>query len=185
MLETLPDALRDWRDFYGLAGSASATLVGLTFVMVSIGANFFKERHRDSLKAFVTPTVVHFAAVLFTSLMTTVPTHSWATLGGLLGAEGLAGAFYSGRILVRLAIRRHYKIDLDDRLFYALLPTLGYLALLVAAALLFMQSPAGAALIAAGLLILLLAALRNAWDMTIWIAIPPSASGTPPAASEN
>jgi len=37
--------------------------------------------------------------------------------------------------------------------------------------LLFMRSPASADLIAAALLILLVAAIRNAWDMMVWIMI--------------
>ena len=38
---SLDQALRDWRDFYILAGTAAATLVGLMFVSASIGASQF------------------------------------------------------------------------------------------------------------------------------------------------
>ncbi|MGP0094692.1 MAG: hypothetical protein ACLPKB_32785 [Xanthobacteraceae bacterium] len=176
----LAGLLHDWHDFYVLAGTAAATLVGLTFVAASIGSSIFKEEHRAPMKAFITPTVVHFTSVLFTSLVVTIPSHSWRSLGGLLGAGGLAGSIYCGRILVQIIIRHSFNVDLIDRMFYALIPTLGHVLVLVSAVLLLVQSAASANLIAAALLTLLLAGIRNAWDMTVWIVLR-TPSGTGPA----
>jgi hypothetical protein len=175
------ELLHDWHDFYVLVGTASATLVGLMFVTASIGSSFFNEEHRAPMKAFITPTVVHFAAVLFICLLTTIPTHSWRTLAALLGAGGLAGLIYCGSLLFTIIIRHRFKVDLSDRLFYALVPFLGYLLALVAAAMLFMRSAASANVIAAALLTLLFAGIRNAWDMTVWMVIKSPSSGRPPS----
>jgi hypothetical protein len=178
---SIAELLHDWHDFYVLVGTASATLVGLMFVAASIGSSVFNEEHRAPMKAFITPTVVHFTAVLFTSLLVSIPTHSWRTLGGLLGAGGLAGSIYCGRILVQIIVRHSFNVDLIDRLFYALIPVLGYLLVVISAVLLLMQSTASANLIAAALLMLLLAGIRNAWDMTVWIVIrAPSSRGPSP-----
>jgi hypothetical protein len=183
MPASLAELLHDWHDFYVLVGTASATLVGLMFVAASIGSSIFNEEHRGGMTAFITPTVVHFAAVLFTCLLVTIPTQSWRTLGGLLGALGLAGSIYCGRILVAIIIRHSFNVDLIDRLFYALIPALGYLLVLIAAVLLLMQSAASDNLIAAALLTLLLAGIRNAWDMMVWIVIrAPSGGGPSPSA---
>jgi len=168
---SLAEVLHDWHDFYLLVGTASATLVGLMFVAASIGSSIFDENHRAGLTAFITPTVVHFAAVLFTCLLINIPTQSWRTLGGLIGAGGLAGSIYCGSLVVSMIIRHRFNVDLSDRLFYALLPLLGYLLALIAAALSFMQATASANLIAAAVLTLLFAAVRNAWDMMVWIVI--------------
>jgi hypothetical protein len=165
--------LRDWHDFYILVGTASATLVGLMFVAASIGANVFNEG-RAPLEAFLTPTVVHFSAALFACLIVVVPIDDWRVLAVLLGIGSIACLIYCGGVLAELVIRRTYKVDLTDRLFYALLPTLGYLLVLVAAALMFMRSQIGVDLMAAALLVLLLAGIRNAWDMTLWIVAKPS-----------
>ncbi len=173
------ELLHDWHDFYILVGTASATLVGLMFVAASIGTSFFNEDHRAAMEAFITPTVVHFAGMLFMCLLVTIPTHSWRTLGGLLGAGGLAGAIYCGRILVAVIIRHRFKVDLIDRLFYALVPFLGYLLVIVAALLLLMQSTASANMIAAALLTLLFAGIRNAWDMMVWMVIRAPSSTAP------
>ncbi len=101
---SLAELLHDWHDFYVLVGTASATLVGLMFVAMSIGTSIFNEDRRAGMTAFITPTVVHFAAALFTCLLVTIPTHSWRTLGGLLAAGGLAGSIYCGRLVVQIDI---------------------------------------------------------------------------------
>lgn len=178
---SLAELLHDWHDFYLLVGTASATLVGLMFIAVSIGASIFNEDHSAGMTAFITPTVMHFAAVLFACLLVTIPTQSWHTLGGLLAAGGLTGSLYCGRLVVAMIIRHRFKVDLIDRLFYALLPLLGYLLALISAALLLMQSAASPNLIAAAVLTLLVAAIRNAWDMMVWIVIKTPSGGPPPA----
>jgi hypothetical protein len=86
MAPSLAELLHDWHDFYVLVGTASATLVGLMFIAVSIGTSIFNEDRRVGMTAFITPTVVHFGATLFTCLLITVPTQSWYTLGALLAA---------------------------------------------------------------------------------------------------
>src|SRR5271165_6038791 len=142
MHSSLTDVIHAWHDFYVLVGTASATLVGLMFVAASIGSSVFNEEHRAPMTAFITPTVAHFAAVLFASLVVTIPTHSWRTLGGLLAAGGIAGSIYCGGILVQIIVQHRFNVDLTDRLFYALIPALGYLLVLVSAVLLLMQSAA-------------------------------------------
>jgi hypothetical protein len=173
--------LREWHDFYILIGTASATLVGLMFVAVSIGTAIFNENRRTAVAAFITPTVTHFAAVLFACLVAMIPSHGWYTLGGLLGAGALAGALYSGRLAVQMIVRRRFKVDVEDRLFYAFLPLVGHgLALAAAVVLVFTRAGAvGADLLAAAVLTLLFAAIRNAWDMMVWIVIQTPGSGPP------
>jgi hypothetical protein len=64
MQSSLADLLDAWHDFDLLIGTAAATLVGLMFVAASIGASVFLEKDRAAMKAFISPTVVHFSAVL-------------------------------------------------------------------------------------------------------------------------
>jgi hypothetical protein len=94
----------------------------------------------------------------------------------------LAGTIHSGQLLVQLVIRHRFNVDLVDRMFYVLIPLVSYVIALAAAVLLFEQSRIGADLIAAALLILLLAGLRNAWDMMVWIMIKVPGGPPPPAA---
>jgi len=182
MESSLAALFHEWHDFYILVGTASATLVGLMFVAASIGATVFNEDHRAALEAFITPTVVHFAAALFASLAIMIPEHRWESLGALLGVGGLVGLLYSGRVLVQLILRQRFNVDVVDRMYYAVIPLVGYLLALAAAVLGFLHMAAGAYLMAAALLTLLLAGLRNAWDMMLWIMIKVPGGRPPPDA---
>jgi hypothetical protein len=180
-MHTLPAELfREWHDFYVLVATVSATLVGLMFVAMSIGATVFNEDHRAALATFITPTVVHFAAVMFASLVVVIPAHNWTSLAVVLAIGGIVGAVYCARLLVRLLIRHSFKVDLEDRLFYVLLPLAGYLLVLVAAALLFEAPRAGADVLAVAVFVLLIAGLRNAWDMLVWIVLRSPNDAPPP-----
>jgi hypothetical protein len=179
MPASLAELFHDWHDFYVLVGTASATLIGLLFVAASIGASIFSEKNQEGLKSFLTPTVVHFAAVLFACLLVMIPTHTRETLGGALAGGGLLGAGYCVNFVVKLFIRHRFNVDFTDRLFYAIIPFVGYLLLSSAGLLLLLKSTASTSVLAVGLLTLLLAGIRNAWDMTMWIAIKTPISGGP------
>jgi hypothetical protein len=168
---SLADLIEDWHDFDLLVGTAAATLVGLMFVAASIGASIYTEKNRAGMQAFISPTVVHFTSVLVLALLVLVPTHEWLTLAGLLALVGVAGGVYSANLWMQLFVRRRFDVDIVDRLFYAALPSLGYLLLLLAAFFLLRQSEAGLDLLAAAQITLLLAGIRNAWDMMMWIVI--------------
>jgi hypothetical protein len=171
MHSPLSDLVHAWHDFYLLLGTASATLVGLMFVTASIGALFFTEKNREALRTFISPTVVHFSAILFICILAAIPSQTWRTLGGLLLAGGAAGIVHSARVWVQLFVRRRFDVDVVDRMFYALIPLLGYLLVLLSAFLLLVQSASSLDVLAAALITLLFAGIRNAWDMTIWIVI--------------
>ena len=171
MSSSLSDLAHAWHDFYLLVGTASATLVGLMFVAASIGAQVFTERSREAMRAFISPTVVHFGAVLFICMAATVPSQTWVTLAVLLVLGGAAGTLYAARVWVQIFVRRSFAVDVIDRLFYALIPVAGYLLVAGAAFLLLERSQWSLEVLAAALVTLLYAGIRNAWDMTMWIVI--------------
>lgn len=159
-----------WHDFYLLIGSAAGTLIGLTFVAASVGAGAaFNARRASNWQSFLTPTVLHFSAVLVACLVALSP------VGGLLGvlllAVGLTG-LVCGAEQWRELRRRGLtgKLDAADRLLYVRLPLVAY-AVLAASSMIVMLRPRwGLPLLALGLVMLLGLGIRNAWDMTIWIA---------------
>jgi hypothetical protein len=167
----LADLLHRWHDFYVLIGTAAATLVGLVVVAVSIGTQIFGREHTEPVRAFISPTVVHFSAVLFSALVAMIPSHTRASFAGVMIFGGLAGTAYVGRVLYQLFVSGRFKVDVRDRFFYALIPLAGYALMLGSGILLLLRWPGPFEFTAAALLMLLAAGIRNAWDMTVWIVL--------------
>ncbi len=170
MQAPLAATLSQWHDFYTLIGAAGATLVGLMFVAASIGAGVFTRAHQVGIRSFLSPTVVHFSAVLFICLIASAPTQTWRSLGIFMILAGLTGSGYAGWIWHRMA--KHGlmpTIDLIDRLWYTFLPLVAYLAVLGAGLSLTSHDAGSLDVLAFSLLILLVIGIRNAWDMTVWI----------------
>jgi len=185
MQASAAELFHSWHDFYILVGTASATLVGLMFVSASIGASVFTERNRSALQAFLSPTVVNFAAALFVCIGVMIPSQTWLSLGVMLAAGGIAGLIYAGRVWFYMFIRRSFHVDAIDRMFYATVPLLGYLLVLAAGILLLLGKRWSAEVTAAALVVLMFAGVRNAWDMTTWIMMrTPTNAELPPAGEQ-
>jgi hypothetical protein len=173
-METAGGAFKDWHDFYMLIGGAAGSLVGLTFVATTIGAGTLTPEREAGVQAFITPTVVHFAAILFACLLILAPFETQEWLATVLLAEGILGIAYSGWV-VRLIWHRGFTATLvrSDHVWYALAPAVGYLLLTTAAAAMLTGHRASLMLLACALGLLLIAGIRNAWDMAVWFMLRP------------
>jgi len=120
--------------FYGLVGTASATLVGLVFVAASVGANVFNESQREPMKAYLTPTVAHFLLGAFICILIphTNPNVAFARYRArLLGVAGAmpCGSGFSGRSIPGSTS--------PIACFISSIPTLGNLLVVIYAVMLF------------------------------------------------
>ncbi len=168
----MADRLHAWHDFYLLIGTASATLIGLMFVAASVGASFFTTEREMPLRSFLTPTVLHFSAILVVCLMSTAPSQTRVSLGALLSATGAVGIGFASRVWMNMRRRGITKtLDLDDRLCYIIVPVATYLTLVATGIVLPDHPSLGLDLLAVTLVGLLLLGIRNAWDMTLWIVL--------------
>ncbi len=161
-----------WHDFYALAGTASATLVGLMFVAASVDTGVFTHERQVGLRTFLSPTVVAFSVALAASLVGVLPVFNWRVPGFFLVGTGLLGVVYSWRVwrqMVQGGIAK--SIDLEDRAWYIVVPAVAYLVLAVAGVALGIETEAACVFLAIGVCLLLLAGIRNAWDMTTWIVL--------------
>ena len=162
-------ALESWHDFFLLVGTAGATLLALLFVAVSLGAGFLSDRRTGATRAFFSPVVVHFSAVFFLSAIALVPGHRTVFFAIVVGVSALTG--FSVALYATVQLMRHewtrYK---EDHFAYGLLPTISYAALLVAAAMIWMENEFAVDVLAGALLVLLLVNVRNAWDLTLSMA---------------
>lgn len=163
-------ALTAWHDFYMLAGTASATMIGLLFVAVSVGAGVFSTDRRAPLRLFLSASVVNFSLVLAVSLIVQAP---WQSVIAPAGAVVACAAF--GLIHSLLAWRDGLRdgliasIDFEDRSWYLAMPIVGYGCLAGAGLALAGWGDAARTGLAAAIGVLLTAGIRNAWDITVWI----------------
>jgi hypothetical protein len=162
-------AVASWHDFYTLLGEASATMIGLLFVAASVGSGIFSQARRGALRMFLSASVVQFGGILAACLTMLAPLRHWEWLGGLTLAYGAFGLGYSAmawRDTVHDGLRAH--IDLEDRLWYAVAPAVGYAVEAGAGVALMRHSAHGCAALAVAMGMLLLVAIHNAWDITVW-----------------
>lgn len=165
-LTTLPA----WESFYVIIGSASAALTGLQFVVIVLSAELNTLGSNSVTRAFATPTIVHFCAVLFISAILSAP---WPALSGAsiaLGACGVAGSLYTAIVIRHARRQQDYVPVLEDWIWHGALPLLAYVALLVAAAVLQAYPLPALFVIGGAALLLLFVGIHNAWDSVVYIA---------------
>ncbi len=173
----MPDSfiLRDWQNFYMLAGTASATLIGLIFIAISFGARLVPTQAESAVRAFVVPPVIHFGIVLGLSILMLIPTYTALLLSGVLAVVGVIGIAYAVGVLRQLLLhhRQEKALNLHHWSWHLLLPLLGYFVIFASGpCLLFGLSwfLNVLALAVAGLIVI---GLRNAFDLMMWIARQP------------
>ena len=88
-MEHLPP-IAGWDNFYVIVGSSGAALTGLQFVVMTLISERGTPRGPE-VRAFGTPTVVHFCAVLLLSAILSAPWRELSSAGVALVACGIAG----------------------------------------------------------------------------------------------
>jgi len=163
--------LRRWTDFYVVVGSSAGALTGLQFVVIAIIAQTQAARGLLEIRAFGTPTIVHFCLALFLSAAVCAPWHALAGAAVCLALCGGAGAIYVCRVIQHARRQTGYTPDAGDWLWHAALPLAAYLSLL-GAGIGLRWHPAGALFwVGATALGLLFIGIHNAWDAVTYVAI--------------
>ncbi|HTS90555.1 MAG TPA: hypothetical protein VMG55_01025 [Stellaceae bacterium] len=169
-MDPAAEALREWHEFFVYVGTIAGTLVGAMFVVVSIGVGFLTRERSGEIREFVTPTVVHLATVILVSAVPLVPALDGWERAGALAVGAVFGLAYSASVGLRV---RRRGLGVIDLLWYGATPLLGYSALWLAAVLAAADAVAGPKVLALAVAILLVASLRNAWDLILFIVTRP------------
>jgi hypothetical protein len=164
--------LADWGNFYVIIGSAAAGLTGLMFVVISLGAEARTISNEKGLRAFVTPTVVHFCIALVVSVYLSSPGQTPVSIGAGCAILGLAGLTYvAGAMRVAGRLREYQPVG-EDWLWHGAFPILAYLAFLIVAVVVCTGHVVGGLrVLAADTVFILLTAIHNAWDAATWVAL--------------
>ena len=163
--------LTEWETFYVIIGSSAAALTGLQFVVIALGAEAEVIGGEPEMKAFGTPTIVHFCAVLLLGAILSTPGQTAASLSLCLGACGLGGVGYASRVVVHARRQMGYAPVLSDWVWHACLPLVAYTCLLAAGIATWWHPAPALYVVAASALLLLFIGIHNAWDAAMWMAI--------------
>jgi hypothetical protein len=158
-----------WESFYVIIGSSAAALTGLQFVVIVLGAEV-NAIGEGATRAFGTPTVVHFCAVLFVSAVLSAPWHAFSNVGMVIGACGAAGVMYVLTVIRHARRQSDYRPVLEDWMWHGVLPLTAYAGLLVAAIVLARHPEPTLFAIGAVALLLLFVGIHNAWDAVTFVA---------------
>jgi hypothetical protein len=184
MEQIVAEPLAAWESFYVIVGSSSAALTGLQFVVIVLSAEMNVLGSGTTTRAFATPTIVHFCAVLFISAILSAP---WPTLSSAdiaLGACGIAGCVYALTVVRNARRQAEYEPVLEDWIWHGALPLIAYAALLLAAVFL-QRDPATWLFVIGGIAVLLMfVGIHNAWDSVVYIALQRRQQPEEPGVSE-
>ena len=162
-----------WHDFYIVAGTAAATLVGLLFVGLSLHLRIVVTT--VEVKSLARVTLANFGAVLIVGLFMVIPQDSAAAGSQLIGAglvslviaaPSLVGAVRAGDWSLQMSRVQRVRVLLRFGL-----SAVGYL-IIVAAGILLLASSFSAAfnLLLVTVVGLLIISLRNTWDLLVTVA---------------
>jgi hypothetical protein len=171
MEEAALSPLARWESFYVIVGSSAGALTGLQFVVIALVAEAQSAGGMLEIRAFGTPTVVHFCAVLLVSAVLSAPWQALSNAGFVLEACGAAGVAYAIVVIRHARRQTSYAPDAEDWFWYAGLPLVGYAGLLAAAILLAWHPTPSLFVIATTSLLLLFVGIHNAWDTVTYIAV--------------
>ena len=170
--------LAGWDNFYVIVGSAAGGLTGLTFVVIALVRDA-RRVNPVGLRAFVSPTMVHFGGVLALAAYMSMPHQHVATLSVGLLAGGLAGVAYGVRtaVLLRRSLTGGYTPVREDWIWNVILPSLSYAGIACLGILIWRRTEQSLFAVAALALLLLFVGIRNAWDIAVWMTTQKGTDG--------
>ncbi len=162
-----------WQNFYLLVGTASATLIGLLFVAISLGSSIPVPQAIAYIRTFVTPIFLVYAQVVFVSCLALMPIDNVWLLSCLLIVLGVLDLFFTGKIMWRIRVVHRGDADIEHGywLWYLLLPGLVSLLFIASALGLFFDEPLTVPGIAVVVLLSLALGLRNTWNLLLWLVM--------------
>jgi hypothetical protein len=166
-----PTVIGQWETFYVIVGSSGGALTGLLFVVVALVADRAQRATTEGLTTYATPSIFHFCTVLFLSALIAMPRTGLGSLAVLLGLSALVGGVVTLLTVRRIARFEPYRPVAEDWIWHAVIPSLAYLGVLVAAFMLTGVPVVALYIVAAANLALLFTGVHNAWDAAVFNAV--------------
>lgn len=163
-----------WSEFYLLAGSAAAVLIGLIFVVVTL----MQDRPRSSVlngsRLYMGPVVLHVSFVLVLSSAALIPDMTAPTFAAVCAAVAAWGLVRGANSTMGISgLKGSDAPHWTDVWFYGVIPTILYALLAVVAWAFWIEARWAVNAISAVITGLLLVSIRNEWDLVTWLAPRP------------
>ena len=156
-----------WHDFYVTMGTASASLIGLLFVALSLNLDAVMGESRDHVRAFAEQAFNSFSTVLLIAVCFLIPQHTADGLGIVYVLLAIVGGY---RMLRRAPTvwRGRERDRLGEVAFWRLaLPAAAMLGLAASGVGLLYGLPDAVYWLVAVIIGLLMSAARSSWDLLV------------------
>ena len=166
--------LQSWQNFYFLLGGASASLLGLMFVALSLGMSLITEETAEGAKIWVNPSVLYFALALFLSAVMLIPKNSPQMIAILLFIADCAAVVPISRYQMQLIhyVKSHDDFNLSEWTFQSILPFLSIILMFVAATCFYLrQEGYGFMELWFVMVSLIISGIYNTWSLVMSIVI--------------
>jgi len=185
MHDVIASHLSSWESFYVIVGSSAGALTGLQFVVMTLIASSESRGGHQEISAFGTPTIVYFCATLLVSAVLSSPWTNLVAPAYVLAFSGAIGVAYSLRAIRMQRRQRGYQPVLEDWIWHAILPTIAYAALAIAAIELPSHPAPSLFVIAGAALLLIFIGIHNAWDTVTWLTLADGLRASATASGES
>ena len=161
--------LQNWTNFFLTTAAVGTQLIGLLFVVVTIGSSLLNSQSVAGIRAFLTPTLTCFSGVLLQALVVLVPLAIRLAKGSHAGPERLGEPCLSplrNPFSAQARFRRAQRCRLDRHNAF---PVIADASLICGGAGLIAEIPFAAYAIAGATTLLLISGIYGAWDLTLWM----------------
>ena len=165
-------AIDGWHDFYVLIGTASATLVGLLFVSLSLNAEAISKKTNADLRALAEQTFATFLFVLLFAVIFLIPNQDHLGLGLPLLCIGGIGLFstVSHFLSTRHSEPRQWgRGGIANRF---IVPTVCYIVLLIIAVTVLLGQTGSLYWLVPVMILMVLTSSFNAWNLLLRLREP-------------
>ena len=156
-----------WHDFYLTMGTASASLIGLLFVALSLNLDAITDDSRDDLRAFADQAFSSFSVVLLIAVFFLIPENDASTLGSLYIVLSFFAAYRMLRRVPAVWTGRHRGRPREATFWRFVLPTAAVLGLFVVGLGLIVGQASALYWLVAVIIGLLMSAARSSWDILV------------------
>ncbi|MEP7286514.1 MAG: hypothetical protein ABI947_12180 [Chloroflexota bacterium] len=173
-------AVEGWHDFYVALSAATATLMGLLFVGISLNLEIINRQANADLRLVASQTFTNFIEVVLISFLFLIPNLVPAGLGIPMLFMGAYALWHTIR-LVLTTMRTHPHMWTQRRLFIqAVLPVICFAGLVIVALTTLLGNTDGLYWLPAFLLTLIALATNGAWDLLLQVRMPKDGSEAKP-----